>query len=228
MKNIVGMTAVMAMSSGVALASDFRAEYGGFQSGGFYRVSVAGFVDNTRAGYLGINYEAGSPRPGVGQFKNASFKSFCIDLQNNLPGMRDWHIVDIADAPSPGTPYGADRSNAVQAIVAAAIRLNWIQGDLTGANDVRAAALQAGIWAALVDGNISLADVSSNSQVVEDAWEELFDEYSLNTNARVANLRAMVTEGSQDMLYVVPLPPAALAGIATLCGLAGVSRLRRR
>jgi hypothetical protein len=38
----------------------------------------------------------------------------------------------------------------------------------------------------------------------------------------------MVAGGNQDMLYVVPLPPAAFAGLATLVGVAGVARLRRR
>jgi len=38
----------------------------------------------------------------------------------------------------------------------------------------------------------------------------------------------MVAENQQDMLYVVPLPPAAFAGLGMLGGIAGFRTIRRR
>lgn len=230
MKNTVCMMAALAATAGWAAAADFQAQYTGVD--GYLRIHVDGFTDSQiRAGYANFEYAPGSPRPGAGQFNDASFKTFCIDVQPHASGaMHDWDISDIADAPVPGSAYGGAREAGVHAVIAAAMRLNWIASDLTGANGVQATAIQGAIWAALADagGDASIAAMTSNNAFVDAAYAELINEYLLNTTARVVGLKAMVSADSQDMLYIVPLPPAAWAGIATLAGVAGVSRLRRR
>ena len=54
------------------------------------------------------------------------------------------------------------------------------------------------------------------------------DDNTFDSSLRLNGLKAMVSEGQQDMLYVVPLPPAALAGLGMLGGIAGVRTIRRR
>jgi hypothetical protein len=223
-------------AAGFANAASFRAAYTG-QSNGI-TVSVANF-GTVNAGYMNFSYENGSNQPGIGQFgpetdpvADRVFKTFCIENFQVTGGQQTWNVVDIANAPVPanGPSYGAPVEARVNAIVAAAIHLQWIKSDLSegvNASAARAAALQAGIWAAL-DGTVLSGDVSSSNTDVGTAWTALFNRYNGNQSATVNGLRAMVAGGNQDMLYVVPLPPAAFAGLATLVGVAGVARLRRR
>lgn len=230
MKNIVCMAAIVAASSGAAIAADFQAAWTGIDPNAT-TVSADGFTGGIQGGYMNFAYAGPSARPGIGQFTNATFQTFCIELQNVSGGMFDWEVVDVATAPNPGVPnaYGAAVEGRIHAIVAAAISLGWIAGDLSGATSDQATAIQAGIWAAIGSDNatIDLADVDGNA-TIDALWATLHAAYSSDTDARVSGLMAMTTEGSQDMLYVVPLPPAAFAGLATLVGIAGVSRLRRR
>lgn len=181
---------------------------------------------------MNFNHDGASRGSGIGQFQNQTFQTFCIELQNVSTGQRDWHVIDIADAPNPGVPnaYGAAIEGQVNAIVAAAIRLGWIAGDLSGATSDQATAIQGGIWAAIGAGGANIASnaVDGDDTLVDPLWALLHASYLTDTSATVSGLRAMTAPGSQDMLYVVPLPPAAFAGLATLVGIAGVSRLRRR
>ena len=54
------------------------------------------------------------------------------------------------------------------------------------------------------------------------------NETTFDSDLRLGGLKAMVNNGRQDMLYVVPVPPAALAGAGLLAGLGGVRVARRR
>jgi hypothetical protein len=229
MKNIVCMATIIAASSGAALAADFRAAWTGIQAGST-NVTAAGFVSNLQGGYMDFNHDGASRGSGIGQFQNQTFQTFCIELQGVSTSQRDWNVVDVAAAPNPGVPnsYGAAIAGRINAIVAAAIRLGWIAGDLSGATTDQATTIQAGIWAAIGSDNATIDAGDVSGPAINTLWATLFAEYSDDTTALVSGLRAMTAPGSQDMLYVVPLPPAAFAGLATLVGIAGVSRLRRR
>ena len=229
MKNIVCMAAIVAASSGAALAADFRAAYTGIDPNAT-TVSATGFTGGIQGGYMNHNHDGASRGSGIGQFQNQTFQTFCIELQTVTTGQRDWHVVDIATAPNPGAPtaYGAAVEARVHAVIAAAIWLGWIGQDLSGASSDQATAIQGGVWAAIgAAGPIGQFAVDGNS-TVDALWATLWNRYNSNQTETVSGLRAMTNRDSQDMLYVVPLPPAAFAGLATLVGIAGVSRLRRR
>lgn len=223
MKNIVGMTAVLAATSGLAMAFDFQASFTGQSNG----VDVG--RGGVTAGYMNLTYVGTPYQHGVGQFANASFQTFCIDVQTistaaaNNP--YNWTVELIQDAPTPGTAYGPAVESAVHSIIAAAIGLGWINSDLSnnGASNEQIAAIQALIWNTLP----AFSPVAPTANIAVDYG--VLDAAATTTylNSTVSGLRAITTQG-QDMLYVVPLPPAAFAGLATLFGVAGVARLRRR
>jgi hypothetical protein len=115
-----------------------------------------------------------------------------------------------------------------------AIDNNWVNYDLSrdvnaGWTDAqyldRMAALQGAIWSVLFDGS---ATVVNSNATVQQLMNNALTWDPQGGNYHVAGLRAMVSGNAQDQLYVVPLPPAAFAGLATLVGVAGVARLRRR
>ena len=58
--------------------------------------------------------------------------------------------------------------------------------------------------------------------------EDLEAEIALDPNATMPNLRAMLNADTQDQLYIIPLPTAVFAGLLTLGGMGGYSRMRRR
>jgi len=161
-----------------------------------------------------------------------NFSTFCIELAEsaNRSGAT-YDIIDLSDAPAPGVPYGQAMADRVNAIVANAVQHRWInkqlQGD-TGQADYHAkmGAIQAAIWEALG------GDVQLNSSRTDDDlahyYSLLMDAQTFDDQARVRGLRAVVARNQQDMLYIVPLPPAVLGGAGLLIGLGGVRMMRRR
>ncbi|MEA5612316.1 hypothetical protein [Nodularia spumigena] len=248
MKSVV-LIAALAASAGVASATSFDL----LRDSGPDRLigGVETFGSNTQAGHIGLRY-AVNPAPGTGggQFKSGSFATFCIELDQNA-GNGNYTINRLADAPDPtGGPTNPNGSNSYGNAIAARIKIavragidaNWIASDLSlisvgnSAADLllerrRMAVIQAAIWEAIFDTgsfDFGLGDVRITNTDLQTLWNQL----DFNNSGQVAGLRA-ITSGQgqgnrQDMLYVVPLPPAAFAGLATLVGVAGVARLRRR
>lgn len=236
MKNTICMAALLAATTGLAAAADFQAQRTGFTGNGGITVGSLGTFSG---GHIEFTYGAGGSAAGkaAGQFVgNAGdkFVTFCIELdQTASTSMRDYSIVNLAAAPNPATgssnpnapaAYGNAIAARVNEVVAAAISMGWINADLSlgSANSFELAATQAAIWDAIYGPGV--VSVSNNN--VNNALTALLG--NVVAGERVKGLRAMVSDRSQDMLYVVPLPPAAFAGLATLVGVAGVARLRRR
>lgn len=235
MKNFVLITFGIAASAMVAGAADFTATYTGSQGGGSVQI---GGVGSYGGGHMQFINAVGNN--GAGQFSNASFSTFCIDLfpVNGSNANDDWTIQSIASAPvdndtnpNGAGPYGAAREAAVHDVVWKAIDLGWIKSDLSATDlytnadyGLTLMAIQGAIWYALFqDGD---TPVTSTNATIQARMNTLTS--TIGDNNTVAGLRAMTNDGNQDMLYVVPLPPAAFAGLATLVGVAGVARLRRR
>lgn len=131
----------------------------------------------------------------------------------------------------PGTPYGQEIADRINAVVANAVALGWIdrrlQADTEQADHLgKMGAIQAAIWEAF--GSPVNIDHKRTDKKLEDYHAVLTDSSTFNRDLRLSGLRAMVAEGQQDMLYVVPLPPGALAGLGLLGGIAGVRTVRRR
>jgi len=236
-KNIVCIAA-LAVASGSTLASSYDAFRSGFDGGGGITVNGTSYS----GGLIQYTYGAGGSPAGMaaGQFVgNAgdTFVSFCIELEQFAStSMRTYTIVDLASAPdptntgvnnpNPNAPnsYGPGIAQRIHEVVARAIVRQWINSDLslgslgdTQTNRV----VQAAIWDAIFGGT-----TLTGNATIQANFNDLVSQYG--SGARVAGLRAAVSPNAQDHLYIVPLPPAAFAGLATLVGVAGVARLRRR
>lgn len=236
MKNGTVIATMLAVAAGAASAS-FDAQYNNYNGvGGAFTISftTTGGLDITNtygAGHMSYTYTDMGGDRGAGQFEGGSFSSFCIELQDTRSGSHTYEIVNLNQAPNPapgngGPGYDSADAAEVNAIVAAAISLGWINNDLSaGANatNERMAAIQGHIWMAVLDeATVTVAKASLNDEMAD-----LQAAIDSNPSGRVAGLRAMVNGDTQDQLFVVPLPTAAFAGLITLGGLAGVKRLRR-
>ncbi|MCC5821690.1 MAG: hypothetical protein LAT64_00205 [Phycisphaerales bacterium] len=238
MKNIVGMTAVLAATSGLALATDFDAIY--ISNTPSSSVNVNG--NNFNASHIEFEYAAGSGSPAggaAGQFVGGAghrFNTFCIEIDQFVQGSpRTYKIVNLSSAPAPlsgannpnpGQPYGFQIATRIQQVVAQAVAAGYINSDLSvnTVTNQQLAGIQGAIWAAIY----GYGNTSASNATVQGVIDALTDNGAFTTGGSVSGLRAAVSNNAQDLLYVVPLPPAAFAGLATLFGVAGVARLRRR
>lgn len=237
MKNIVGMTAVLAATSGMALATDFTAIYDSNTPSATVTVNGNNYsASHIRFEYTGSGSPAGKAR---GQFVGGAgdkFDTFCVELDQFVQGNeRTYKIVSLKNAPDPAggasnpsnpNPYGFAIASRIHQVVSQAIAANYINDDLSvnTASNQQLAGVQAAIWAAIY----GYGNTSASNATVQGVIDALTDSGAFTTGGHVAGLRAAVSHNAQDMLYVVPLPPAAFAGLATLFGVAGVARLRRR
>ena len=184
-----------------------------------------------------------------------SFSSFCIELEQHTTGSwTDFQVRSILEAPNPerhgpgDAGYGQQIQKRVHAVVRAAIDQGIITEKLQPtASSTRdnMAAVQLAIWEAIWEQNANLDLGDGTSRLAGDAA----DRNNAMTSAlngvlsqangflslgrsdwnsfKVAGLVALTGSGAQDQLAIVPLPPAAFAGLGLL-GLAGtVRRLRK-
>lgn len=234
MKNTVLLTgAILAASCGLASAG-FDAQHTGLTgvtgSININNTGTGGFINlDFDAGHNNFDYTDMGGTRGAGQFAGGSFSTFCVELQNTLSGSRSYEVTAIHNSPNPapgngGPQYDMADEAEVNAVVAAAISLGWINSDLSAASatNTQLAAIQGMIWKVVLDEAV----VTGNG-AVGTAMATLQTQIDLDPNATVAGLKAMLNADTQDQLYVVPLPTAAFAGLITLGGLAGIKRFRR-
>ncbi len=162
----------------------------------------------------------------------SSFRTFCIELGQRVgSGPVEYRIVPLTDAPLPGPSYSSVRADAVSAVMANALALGWIDSRLqadTGHADYlgRMGAIQAAIWDA-IGGAVDI-DSPGTSAFVRSAYAQLMNAQTFDGSLRMSGLRALTNSSRQDMLYVVPLPPAVFAGAGLLAAGFGVRAWRRR
>ncbi len=201
-------------------------------------LDYTGIVGGSSAGQARINsstYRAGHMAHTItsGDRAGETFNTFCIELGEYASnGTATYDIINLEDAPNPGAHYGQSKADAVSAIVANAYAMGWIDSKLqatdSGASDYLAkmGAIQAAIWEAL--GSSFEVNSGSTSASVRTQYNALMSVSSFDDSRRMVGLRAAVATGQQDMLFVVPLPSGALAGLGMLGGIAGVRTVRRR
>lgn len=215
---------VLAAGSGLAMAGTIDAKYvhvAGNSGAAHLRVGGTTYF----AGHMVHEYTGGA-RSGL------RFATFCIDLgESAVNSPKGYQLVDLAEAPMPGTPYGQVIADRINAVVANAVALGWIdsrlQADSGQANYLaRMGAIQAAIWEA-VGGDVRL-NASQTSASLRAQHAILMNAQTFDSEARIGGLRAMVAPGAQDMLYVVPLPPEAFAGAGLLAAAFGMRAVRRR
>lgn len=213
---VLGLGACVASADSLNLAFDSIA--GG---SGSARVRVGG--SNVQAGHLFHEITSG---PGAGTV----FGSFCIELAQTV-GSGTFEIVALTDAPSPGATFSQGQADMISAIVANAAAKGWIDGSLqadAGQSNYlgRMGAIQAAIWE--VAGAAIDLNHSGTTVALRDAYLELMDAQSFDASLRLSGLKGLVNDSRQDLLYVVPLPPAAFAGMGMLAVGFGVRTMRRR
>lgn len=178
-----------------------------------------------RAGHMSHTINSGSQ---AGQ----SFNTFCIEVEEYANGgSSTYQLVDLADAPDPGSDYGQAKADSVSAIIANAHALGWIDAKMQADSSdslylARMGAIQAAVWEAL--GHNFQASSGSTSSSLASQYAILMDSQTFDSSLRMRNLVAAVATGEQDMLYIVPLPTSAMAGMGMLMGIAGVRTIRRR
>lgn len=224
MKKGIAIAMVCASAASIASADSIDVRYTGI-AGGSSAMQLKVGSGTYYAGHMNHQFTSGS---------NAGdrFSSFCIDFSEraNTSGAT-YQIVDIADAPMPGTPYGQVIAGKINAVVANAAALGWIDNRLQADTEqsdylAKMGAIQAAVWEAF--GSDVKIGSSRTSNALENYYNILMDDNSFDSSLRLNGLKAIVAEGQQDMLYVVPLPPAAFAGLGMLGGIAGIRTIRRR
>lgn len=235
------MTGCIALATGIASAGSFssdsavRVSSEGSGSGGtltleFDRLAAGGATVVVN----GSNYPAGHIVHTVldGPQAGTSFATFCVEIQQNVAsGPTVYDIVDLTDARVPGPTLTQEQADRINAVVANAVALGWIDRRLQ-ANEgqdgfvSRMAAIQAAIWNAM-DLDVDMDNPATNN-AARDAYLTLLDAATFDPALRLTNLRALANPNGQDMLYVVPLPPAAWAGAGLLVAVSGVRAWRRR
>lgn len=210
--------------SGTSGQNDFLAEF--LKRHG---LSNAIHIDNTgtggafdadiAAGHMRMAYRDNDGLRGAGQFANPLFSTFCVELQGVRTQTRGYDLIEISAGPVPNGGNGEDAYDSadeaeLHAVVAAAIRLGWINIDLSAtsdSNDTRLTAIQTGIWRVLFDNSV----VSSNNPDVSLALAALENEASNEPAARVSGLMIMANPTTQDMLYIVEddSPPEVICDV---------------
>lgn len=224
MKNTLTIAALCAVTAGTAMADSVDVRYTGI-AGGSSAMHLQVEGGTYYAGHMNHEFTSGA-RSGE------RFSSFCIDFAEhaNTSGAT-YQIVEIAEAPMPGAPYGQTIADRINAVVANAAALGWIDNKLqadTAQTDYLAkmGAIQAAVWEAF--GSDIEVNNSRTTNSLASYYNTLMDDQTFDSSLRLNGLKAIVAEGQQDMLYVVPLPPAAFAGLGMLGSIAGVRTLRRR
>ena len=223
MNQAVAFTAAMTLA-GVAMGETIDARYVGMSGGSSATHLRVGSL-TLYAGHMVHEYTGGA-RSGE------RFATFCIDIgEFASTSGATYEIVDLADAPVPGVPYGQSVADQISAVVANAVALGWIDNRLQADTEQagylgKMGAIQAAIWEA-IGGDVQL-DSGATTASLAGYYNTLMNDATFDEGLRLAGLRAMVAPGQQDMLYVVPLPPAAFAGAGVLAVGFGVRALRRR
>jgi len=224
MKNTLTIAALCAVTAGTAMADSVDVRYTGI-AGGSSAMHLQVEGGTYYAGHMNHEFTSGAN-------SGERFSSFCIDFAEhaNTSGAT-YQIVEIAEAPMPGAPYGQTIADRINAVVANAAALGWIDNKLqadTAQTDYLAkmGAIQAAVWEAF--GSDIEVNNSRTTNSLASYYNTLMDDQTFDSSLRLNGLKAIVAEGQQDMLYVVPLPPAAFAGLGMLGSIAGVRTLRRR
>lgn len=199
---------------------DFAGIEGGSSAG---RVVAGGRT--YRTGHLEYEITTGSKA-------GTRFNTFCIEISQTVAnGEAMFQVVELTQAPDPGPTYSNIVTDRINAVVANAVALGWIdrrlQADSSQDNYLgRMGAIQAAIWDAM-GATVNIGSPET-SDFVRDAYVELTNPGTFDDARRLSGLVALTNDSRQDMLYVVPLPPASMAGAGLLALGLGARVIRRR
>jgi len=251
---IVGITAIVALSAaGTAMAGPINGTFNsGSNSGLRTNVAVQAVAQATTFN-VGALTHAWAGGTGETAIYNGSHASFCIDNQYASTSLRIFNLVRITQAPiaasgnwgNPGVSYTTTQERRLNAIVLAARNAGYVNNlgffNVSQGQDA-SVAIQLLSWESLWEpdsqsGNWNVATnqgtfyrtsaISANAATIignlVNAATTIFND--VNTPILV---RSLSSNGGQDQFVLVPLPPAAWAGLSTLAGVGFVGYIRRR
>jgi hypothetical protein len=245
MSNFVRRAAIGAASclavSGTALAdghiktTDATGIYNGTDgTGGAFIVSQDS-GDNGLLGGLGLSATTG------GEYGRGSFYSFCIERNEDLHFGAQYYTQIAKSAMYGGVSGGSgnpsvDPLSSETAVLYRTFRDGGSYGGTVGTIDSSAetTALQWAIWYS--EGELAWGDINAQAQELytwAHAWALDPDNAGQLCGVRVlrlwdSNANGVFSGAHQDLLTVVPLPPAAYASMATLGAMGLFAVIRRR
>ncbi len=243
----VGMAAVAALgaTSGVAMGSTINGLYQSSVNSGL-RQAIAISAGNFSVGALTHNWSGGT---GELAAYNGQWASFCIDNQTVSGSTVTFTMVDVTDAPiansgnfgNPGNNYSAMQRQRLNAIALAARDAGYLNSlgfyNVASGGDA-SAAIQLLVWESLWEstsgagwnlgaGTMTASSVPAGVQAVVNALITSATTIFNDANTQIL-VRSFSTNGGQDQMVLVPLPPAAWAGLSTMAGVLGLAYVRRR
>lgn len=223
--NRIGMAvAVLSLAGAASLASaqnrvNVSSPGSGLRAGSF---DGGAFVATRVAGYIGRTGDFGGSA--------TTFLTFCMEYNEHVT-LGNTYYATISDGARNGG-LGGPNPDPVSVVTAAMYREFRNAGNFGGLGQVNTGAetrsLQRAIW--FEEQEISQAEFQA------DALAVALRNWAINNNdgalhgVRVLNMwtNANGTGNAQDMLTIVPLPPAGWAGLASLGGVIGMGYVRRR
>lgn len=227
---LIAILAASTVVASAASADTVRLQFDSTGNGRNVRVSLNGDAFNCFAGQLIHNFSNGN---GAAAGLTGSHITFCSDLMQSVSsGGSTYTVTGIQNLPGGGA-MGVNRMQAIYDMYSAA------GGSQMGSDDDMAAAFQLAIWEVIYDydganvGSLNLASGSFKarntlglalSSAIATRAATLFS--AIGSNAAQTGLLGLGNGSYQDQIVqLVPVPPAVLAGIAGL-GLVGYVRRR--
>jgi hypothetical protein len=213
----------LAMADGQVKFADATGKYNGTTGGAFIATRVNGDIGDPNR--LGLP---------VGQFY-----TFCLERNTSITlgnAVTYWGQISMSSSQGAngGVTTGTVRLSNITARLYREFTENGRFGNVgTFTNGYTTAAqtdaIQNAIWAA--QGQITVASLTGDSLALYN-WAKANSSAGLK-GVRVlrlwtTNTNGVYTGASQDQLTMIPLPPAAWAGLGTLGCLLGASHIRRR
>jgi hypothetical protein len=215
---------------------------GEFSSGGEFK--VISYSGGYLAPYSGVLSSVGD--------ENSLFNTFCLERNDGIGSIACTTLGNVAMGgginTSSGDTLGADTAQLFYSFwtnkwVGSLASTGYDYSDSAG-RTADAKAMQVAIWFLENELDVQFADVTALASFNQRAadfvnyatsvsWTDLNKGSWDSINGGLGHVRVMVnTEADgahrQDTLVIVPLPPAALSGLALLAGLGLVGSVRRR
>ncbi len=255
---VMGAAMMAAAFSSSAFADQVDMRFRGLGAGQVIRTEVwvgSTRVMNTNLGVGALNHEfsmRGTSRMsqingGMGQvLAGQTIGTFCTDIMESVDDRwQRYSLTDTNNAPSTlrgQNAMGGDKAGRLAQLYGYGLANNLINGNGGWANSAtsatrnndQAAAWQLLVWEIVFDNPDAANWASSGATRFGNLRQEvrnffaMFRDASLSFSTTLAGFRGASREGSQDQLVIVPLPPAAYAGMGVLAALAGASYIRRR
>jgi hypothetical protein len=237
-----------ALADGRATITDATGGYNGSDgSGGAFTVTRASPLAN--GDYNGTY--GGNRVSGDGRSDSNSFLSFCVEFNEHL-SFGSTYYTEISTSAKDGGLTGGNPdpisattaklysefrslvSNAASSSIDSTGKFNSLFGStLDGAETT---AIQWAIWYA--EGERTLAEIGGNGFDTGSLAERVYAWARDNNDGTLGDVRVLrlwsgysggtYSGNSQDLLTIVPLPPAAWAGLGTMGCVLGISVIRRR